>query len=104
MAGDYVIVEMLKETSGGTFNYNPETRQLNVNLDFGNPAPAGFSVTAVSSPPAPNNVFTFKFRILDVKRPNATETTDDDVSIAAQVQLEPATGTAATPRTLTVNP
>ena len=105
VAGDYAVVEMLKETSGGTFNFLPTSRQMNVVLDLGGVVQAGFSVTATSSPPAPNNVFTFSYRILDVRRPSGDPgTPDDDTSIGPQVQLDPATGTAAMPRTLTVNP
>jgi hypothetical protein len=86
--GDFVVVEIIKNTAGGTFTYIPETQTQNVTLNLGDTTPASFQVTANG---APTQKFSFTIRVSDVRHPNGSGGSD---SILTQVLLNPASGGA----------
>lgn len=84
-AGDSVVVEIIKDTGGGTFTYDPPSQNKEIALALGGEIIANFTVTVVTASPLPKD-FQFTVRVLDVRRPS------NSTSILGNVQLDPTLG------------
>jgi hypothetical protein len=97
--GDKVVVEIIQNTSGGTFSFEPESKIVEIPLTVtpSGPWDASFIVKVLTAPtpPALPRPFQFTIRVLDVIRPN-------EGSILTSVQLVPPAG--GQPMTLEVRP
>jgi len=89
--GDFVVVEIIKNTTGGNFSYFPDTQTQNVNLNLGDTVSASFQVTANTV--TATGTYMFTIRVSDVRRPNGQGGSD---SILTQVILNPANGGGST--------
>jgi hypothetical protein len=101
-AGDFAVVEIIKNTAGGSFTYRisgttTTTQTQNVPLALGDTVTASFDVTVNSGTPS-GMPYSFTIRVADVRRPSGTSST----SILNQIVLNPGNGGMA--GNLTVNP
>ena len=64
--GDFVEVELIKNTPGGVWTFDPPTQKKNVPLDLGNAVTAGFTITVASGTTAGS--YSFTIRVNEVKR------------------------------------
>lgn len=86
-SGDTVVVEIIKNTSGGVFTYNPPSQNMEIQLNLGGDTPANFTLTLTSASglsPLPK-VVQFTIRVADVRRSSVG-------SILSTVQLDPTNG------------
>ena len=83
--GDYVVVEIIKNTAGGSFSYMPTSQTKQVTLALGDAVSAEFTINALSGTSAGN--YSFTVRVNDVKRGTA--------SIMNEVILQPTAGGTA---------
>ena len=91
MSGDFVVVEILTQTSGETFEIKVGTQAVTtqtVTLNLGGVMPASFTIQALSGTALKNYLFTI--RVSDVRRPNTPP--PGSTSILNTVQLQPTTG------------
>ena len=83
-AGDKAFVEIIKNTAGGAFTYDPPSQNKEITLNLGGDITANFTVnltsTAGLSPPFPKPVG-FTIRVADIRR--------DGASFPGTVQYDP---------------
>jgi hypothetical protein len=85
--GDAVFVEIISNTSGGSFSFYPASQNQEIPLILGDETTAEFIVTAF--PQAGQTLpkdFEFTIRVADVRRPVSS---GGSVSIHKKVELEP---------------
>lgn len=94
-AGDFAVVEIIKQTSGGNFIYRigasgSNTGQTqNVLLNLGDTVDAIFRVQAIATTPA--KPYLFLIRVNDIRRPDPNNP-NNSTSILTQVILMPTSG------------
>ena len=91
-SGDTVVVELIKNTSGGVFTYYPPSQNMEMALNLGGDVTANFTLTLTSVSglsPLPKDV-QFTIRVADVRRSSTG-------SILSTVQLDPTNGGMAKP-------
>jgi hypothetical protein len=90
-SGDFVVVEIIKDTPGGTFTYTHgqgiQGQTQNVDLALGNSVAVTFKIVAVTGTPA--RMYQFTMRVSDVRRPDGQ---GGSTSILANVLLDPGSG------------
>lgn len=92
--GDFVVVEIIKNTVGGGFTYDPTAQFQNVTLSLGSSVTASFEVTPNAGTPTgmPPNPYSFTIRVADVRRPMGN---NNSTSILQTVVLDPTNGGTA---------
>lgn len=95
-SGDFAVVEIIKNTSGGNFTYTPSAQTQNVVLSLGDSVTAQFTVQANLGTSA--GMYSFTIRVSDIRRPDGG---GGSTSILTMVMLMPTQGGMAANLTVT---
>jgi len=93
--GDFAVVEIIKNTTGGNFGYTPDTQTQNVGLSLGDSVAPQFTVQVNAGTSV--GVYSFTIRVSDIRRPDGG---GGSTSILTMVTLMPTQG--GMPANLTV--